>query len=95
MRRYWFYVKNHIVVCKPDNFRKNHRIGLRFGKLSCSIKKIKFVNQPLLTNGSGFMHQNGFYKIKKSIFRPKYARYEKMLRSKIVHLKKIYTFDSI
>ena len=35
----------------------------------------------------------GFYKIKKSIFRPKYARYEKMLKSKIVHLKEIYNFD--
>ena len=36
--------------------------------------------------------ENGFYKIKKSIFRPNYARYEKMLTSKIVHLKKIYKF---
>ena len=36
--------------------------------------------------------KNGFYKIKKSIFRPNYARYEKMLRSKIIHLKKIYNF---
>ena len=37
--------------------------------------------------------KNGFYKIKKSIFRPNYARYEKMLRSKIVHLKEVYNFD--
>ena len=37
---------------------------------------------------------NGFYKFKISIFRPNYARFEKMLRSKIVHLKKIYKFDS-
>ena len=35
----------------------------------------------------------GFYQIEKSIFRPKYARYEKMLENKIVHLKKIYNFD--
>ena len=34
--------------------------------------------------------KDGFYKIEKSIFRPNYGRYEKMLRSKIVHLKKIY-----
>ena len=34
--------------------------------------------------------KNGFYKIKKSIIRPNYSRYEKMLSSKIVHLKKIY-----
>ena len=37
--------------------------------------------------------KNGFYKIKKSIFQPNYARYEKMFRSKIVHFKKIYQFD--
>ena len=37
--------------------------------------------------------KDGFYKIEKSIFQPKYARYEKMLRSTIVHLKKIYNFD--
>ena len=36
--------------------------------------------------------ENGFYKIKKSIYRPNDARYEKMLKSKIVHLKKIYRF---
>ena len=32
-------------------------------------------------------------KIKSCGFRPNNARYEKMLRSKIVHLKKIYNFD--
>ena len=37
--------------------------------------------------------KNGFYKIKKSIIRLNYARYEIMLRSKIVHLKIIYKFD--
>ena len=37
--------------------------------------------------------KDGFYKILKSIFRPNNARYEKMLRSKIVHLRKIYNFD--
>ena len=55
--------------------------------------KVKFVSQPFLTNGSGFIHlKNGFYKIKKSIFRPNYARYEKMLTSKIIHLKETYKF---
>ena len=57
--------------------------------------KVKFVSQPFLTNGSGFIHQkdkNCFYKIKKSIFPPNYARCEKMLRSKIVHLKETYKF---
>ena len=32
-------------------------------------------------------------KIKSCGFRPNTARYEKILRSKIVHLKKIYNFD--
>ena len=36
--------------------------------------------------------KDGFYKIEKSIFPPNYARYEKMLRSKIVHLKETYKF---
>ena len=36
--------------------------------------------------------KDGFYKIEKSIFLPKYARYEKMLRSKIIHLKETYKF---
>ena len=34
--------------------------------------------------------KDGFYKIEKSIFRPNYARYEKKLRSKIIHLKETY-----
>ena len=36
--------------------------------------------------------KDGFYKIEKSILRPNYARYEKMLRTKIFHIKKIYKF---
>ena len=36
--------------------------------------------------------KDGFYKIEKSIFRPNYARYEKILRSKIIHLKGTYKF---
>ena len=36
--------------------------------------------------------KDGFYKIEQSIFRPNYARYEKILQSKIVNLKKIYKF---
>ena len=36
--------------------------------------------------------KDGFYKIEKSIFRLNYARYEKMLRSKIIHLKETYKF---
>ena len=38
--------------------------------------------------------KDGFYKIEKSIFRPNYARYEKMLRSKIINLKETYKFCS-
>ena len=36
--------------------------------------------------------EDGFYKIEKSIFRPNYARYEKMLTSKIIHHKETYKF---
>ena len=36
--------------------------------------------------------ENGFYKIKESIYRPNNARYEKMLSNKIVHLKEIFNF---
>ena len=36
--------------------------------------------------------KDGFYKIEKSIFPPNYARYEKMLTSKIIHLKETYKF---
>ena len=36
--------------------------------------------------------KDGFYKIEISIFRPNYARYEKMLTSKIIHLKENYKF---
>ena len=48
--------------------------------------KVKFVKFVLSI-------KDDLYKIEKSIFRPNYGRYEKMLRSKIVHLKKIYNFD--
>ena len=37
--------------------------------------------------------KGGFYKIEKSTFRANNAKYEKMLRRKIVHLKKVYNFD--
>ena len=36
--------------------------------------------------------KDGFYKIEKSIFRLNYAKYKKMLRSKIIHLKETYKF---
>ena len=36
--------------------------------------------------------KDGFYNIEKSVFRPNYARYEKMLRSKIIYLKETYKF---
>ena len=82
-----------LSVCIHDNFWKNWPIELKLGTLvKCQEMKVNFVSQPFLTNGSGFIHKNGFYKIKKSIFRPNNARYEKMLETKIVYLKKIYNF---
>ena len=37
--------------------------------------------------------KNGFYKIKKSIYRSNNTTYEKMLTSKIVCLQEIFKFD--
>ena len=50
--------------------------------------KVKFVSQPFLV----LSIKTGLYKIKKSIFRPNYSRYEKMLTSKIIHLQETYKF---
>ena len=36
--------------------------------------------------------KDGFYKIEKSIFRPNYAIYGKMLKSKVIHLKETSKF---
>ena len=36
--------------------------------------------------------KNCFYKIRQSIFRPNYGRYEKRLRNILVHLKQIHKF---
>ena len=36
--------------------------------------------------------KDGFYKIEKFIFRPNYVIYEKMLTSKIIHIKETYKF---
>ena len=36
--------------------------------------------------------KDGFYKIEKSIFRPNYAKYEKMIKSKIIQHKETYKF---
>ena len=38
------------------------------------------------------LSKDGFYKIEKSIFRSNNARYQKMLRNKIIHLKETYKF---
>ena len=54
--------------------------------------KVKFVSQPFLTNGSGFIHQRWFLQNWKIHLWPNYARYEKMLRAKIIHLKEAYKF---
>ena len=49
-------------ICNHDNFRKNNRIGLRFGiLLEDPRRKGEFVNHPFLTNGSSFIHQKHFY----------------------------------
>ena len=54
--------------------------------------KVKFVSQPFLTNGSGFIYQRRFLQNLKIHFPAKLCENEKMLRSKIIHLKETYKF---
>ena len=91
-------VKNGFYKNKKSFFRPNYA---RYEKMVESkiihLKKIyKFDLDHFLLKYTVFVLsiKNGFHKIKKSIFRPNYARYEKMLKNKIVDLKEIYKFDS-
>ena len=60
MRRNGFYERS----C-----RKNGPIGLRVGTLVEDLKrKDEIVNQPFLTNGSGFIHHKHFLKNQKFNF---------------------------
>ena len=52
--------------------------------------KAKFVSQPFLTNGSGFIHRKRFLQNQKIHLSARLC--EKMLRSKSVPLKQIYKF---
>ena len=54
--------------------------------------KVKFVSQPFLTNGSGFIHQSRFLQNWKIHFPANLCEIEKMLRSKIIHHKETYKF---
>ena len=54
--------------------------------------KVKFVSQPFLTNGSGFIHQRRFLQNFKIHFPAKLCEIRKNVRSKIIHLKKTYQF---
>ena len=70
-----------VVVGKHDNFRKNYRIGLRFGiLLKVSKRKNELANQPFLNNGLLSSIENGFLKIKNSIFPPKYTKHGKSVK---------------
>ena len=71
---------------------KLHKVQLLSQKKTDIKRKYKFVIQPFLNKVLVLSIKNGFYKIKKLIYRPHYARYDKMLRSKILHLKPIYKF---
>ena len=90
-------IKNGFYKIKKSIFRPNYT---RYEKMLRSkivyIRKIyKFYFDHFLVKHTVFVLsiKNGFYKMKKSIFRPNYARSEKMLRSKIFYLKKMYKFD--
>ena len=86
----------NLPACIHDNFWGNWLIGLAFiGTLFCSIKRkhTSSLTSHFRPTVLVLSIKNGFYKIKKSIFRSNYARHEKMLTSKIFHLKIIYKFD--
>ena len=58
-----------LSACIHDNFWKNWPIGLKLGTLvECQEMKVKFVSQPFLTNGSGFIHKKRFLPNKKIYF---------------------------
>ena len=51
------------------NFRNDYQIGLRFDTLLEGQKRMEeFVNQPFLTNGSGFIYQKRSYNKQKINF---------------------------
>ena len=55
--------------------------------------KVKFVSQPFLINGSGFIHQKRFFTKSKNPFSGQTMRdTKKILKNKIVRFKKIYKF---
>ena len=91
------YIKNGFYKIKKCIFRPKYA---RFEKMLTSevvyltkIYKFYFYNFLIKRTVFVLYIKNGFYKIKKCIFRPKYARDRKRLTNKIVHLKKIYKFD--
>ena len=63
-------------------------------KLFISKRPTNFVLTVFLEKRTVFiLIKKTLLKIKSCSFRPNNGRYEKMLKSKIVHLKKIYNFD--
>ena len=66
---------------------------MHFGTiLEIPKRKDKFVNQPFLTIGSGFIHMKRFYKKKIQFSHQNIQDTEKMLRNRIVYFKEIYKF---
>ena len=92
---YWMSPCRHRL--KAWNFWKNYRIGLRFGILFEGPKeKDEFVNQLFFTNGSGFFHQNRFYKSQKFNFPAKiYEIWKKCLETKLFILKRSTTSRTV
>ena len=95
--RFFILLKKTLFkTIKNCRFRpKNARYEKMLRSKIVNLRKIyKFYFHHFLVKRAVFVLsiKNGFYKIKKSIFWPNYARYEKMLRSKIIYLRKIYKF---
>ena len=77
------FLTNRSVLSIKNGFLQNQKI--HFPAKLCEIPKnvrLKlFISKKLLL------------KIKSCSFQPNHARYDKILKSKIVHLKEIYNFD--
>ena len=90
------FIKNDFYKIEKFIFRSNYA---RYEKMLTSeivhlIKFYKCYFDHFLVKHMVFVLsiKNDFYKIKKKIFRTNFGRYEKKVRSKIIHLKKIYKF---
>ena len=91
-------IKDGFYKIEKSIFRSNNARyeKILIGKIIHLKETYKFCFDHFLEKRTVFIliKKKTLLKIKSCGFRPNNARYEKMLTSKIVHLKEIYNFDS-